>query len=66
MTLKACIKLFLTQAACATAVLLGVLIVLERLAPGSVLPYFNFFWLVPVLVVLIGLAGRTREQENGD
>lgn len=56
MTLRFCIKLFISQAAAATAVLLGILVILERLAPGSVLPYFNFLWLVPLLVILIGFA----------
>ena len=53
MTWSKLIRLFLRHAASASAVLLAILALAERLVPGSVMLYFNFLWLVPVTLILI-------------
>ncbi|MDO8583611.1 MAG: hypothetical protein Q7R83_00330 [bacterium] len=50
------VRLLVRQVFLASVFLLVVLTVAERLVPGSVLNYFNFFWLAPVALVFAVLS----------
>jgi len=59
------LKTFLRHAALASAWLLAILCVFERLAPGSVLAYFNLNWLALLVLVLIPLLPEEGLGEEG-
>ncbi len=59
MTIATGCRVFLRQTAYAVVVLAVVLTVMERLTPGSVLPFLDLFWVVVLAGVLSFLTAIT-------
>lgn len=64
MTWQDTLAFWLRQTSSAAAWCLGLLCVAERVVPGSVLPYVNFFPLVPLVVVLTIIAPPPVERSR--
>ncbi|HEU0051462.1 MAG TPA: hypothetical protein VFQ60_05415 [Patescibacteria group bacterium] len=56
------ISLFLTHAFFSSSSLFALLLIMERLAPGSVLTFFDFFWLLPVVFIFAYFMPMKRKQ----